>query len=570
MSDYGFSRRYFFYGSLLAGAVPAGGFGSAPSLSAAGYKAPNEKLNVAGIGAGNQALGDLRSVAQSENIVALADVDDRRAGLGFTTWPKATQYRDFRKMLDKEGGSIDAVVIAIPDHNHAYTALWCMERGKHVYCEKPLTRTPWEARQMTKAAAKYGVATQMGNQGHSSEAARVACEIVWSGEIGDVKEIHAWNGYPSWPQGMQTIPAAEPVPSTLDWDLWLGTAAFRPYTSGGYDDLVKAGTAGNLTTAYAGGFYQPFNWRGFFDFGSGLLGDWGIHIFGPANQALRLGNPLSVECIKQEGKSPFTYPKKCVIKYEFGARGAMPPVTLYWYDSSPGNPYFPAGMEISENRVDATIGPSLNAAAGGRGAGGGGGAAGAQGARGGAQAGAQTGGAQAARGAAAGAARGAAAGRGGAGAGRGGGGGGGGAQGWPGGAEFMPGRGGAGAAQPPSSGDNQILVGTKGYLATRGHGDGVRVLPNSRWADYRLPPQVLTRSPGHQRDWIRACKGGEPACSNFGYAGPFTEWVVLGAISVHFEGKLLWDAAKLEFTNNREANKFVKPAFRKGWEIKEV
>jgi hypothetical protein len=122
-----------------------------PSLSKAGYKAPNEKLNVAGIGAGNQALGDLRSVAQSENIVALADVDDRRAGQGFTTWPKATQYRDFRKMLDKEGDTIDAVVIAIPDHNHAYTALWCMERGKHVYCEKPLTRTPWEARQMTKA-----------------------------------------------------------------------------------------------------------------------------------------------------------------------------------------------------------------------------------------------------------------------------------------------------------------------------------------------------------------------------------------------------------------------------------
>jgi predicted dehydrogenase len=570
MSDYRFSRRYFFYGGLLAGAVPAGGFGSTPSLPQVGYKSPNEKLNVAGIGAGNQALGDLRSVAQSENIVALADVDDRRAGQGFTTWPTANRYRDFRKMLDKEGKTIDAVVIAIPDHNHAYAALWCMERGKHVYVEKPLTRTPWEARMMTRAAEKYGVATQMGNQGHSSEAARVACEIVWSGEIGDVTEIHSWNGYPSWPQGMQTIPPEEPVPPTMDWDLWLGTAAWRPYTSGGFDDLVRNGTAGNLTTAYAGGFYQPFNWRGFFDFGSGLLGDWGIHIFGPANQSLRLGNPISVECIKQEGKSPFTYPQKCVIKYEFGARGNMPPVTLYWYDSVPGNAYFPPGMPIADNRVDATIGPTPGGAGrGGAAAGGRGAAAGAPGAaRGGAAPGGATGAPGAARGGAAPA--GATAGRGA--AGRGGGGGGtGAAQGWPGGNPFLPGRGGSGgAAQPPSSGDNQILVGTKGFLATRGHGDGVRLLPNARWADYKLPTQVLTRSPGHQRDWIRACKGGDPACSNFSYAGPFTEWVVLGAISVHFEGKLLWNPAKMEFTNNKEATRYIKPAFRAGWEIKDV
>ena len=412
---------------------------------------------------------------------------------------------------------------------------------------------------LTTAAAKYGVATQMGNQGHSSEAARVACEIVWSGEIGDVTEIHAWNGFPGWPQGMQTIPPEEPVPSTIDWDLWLGTAAWRPYTSGGYDDLVRGGAAGNLTTAYAGGFYQPFNWRGFFDFGSGLLGDWGIHIFGPANQSLKLGNPVSVECIKQEGRSAFTYPQKCVMKYEFAARGDMPPVTLYWHDSSPGNPYFPPDMDIAANRVDATIGPQIGAqGAGGRGAAGGGranfagaGAAGA--AAGGRGAAAVAGG----RGA------GAAAGRGGAGRGA--------AQqphGWPGGDAFM-GRN-SGATPPPSSGDNMILVGTKGYLATRGHGDGVRLLPNSRWADYKLPTQLLTRSPGHQRDWIRASKGGDPACSNFSYAGPFTEWVVLGAISVHFEGKLVWDASKLEFTNNKEANKYVRPYMRRGWEIKEV
>jgi predicted dehydrogenase len=546
MLDYVFSRRYFFYGGLLAGAVPSGGFGSTTSLSQVGYRSPNEKLNVAGIGAGNRAMEDLPVVAQTENIVALADVDDRRAALGFTTWPKANRYRDFRKMLDKEGKTVDAVVIAIPDHNHAYAALWSMERGKHVYVEKPLTRTPWEARLLSRAAEKYGVATQMGNQGHSSEGARVAAEIVWSGEIGDVTEVHAWHGYPTWPQGMQTIPPEEPIPSTIDWDLWLGTAGWRPYTSGGFDDLVRNGKGGNLSTAYAGGFYQPFNWRGFYDFGTGLLGDWGIHIFGPANQALRLGNPVSVECIRQEGRSPFTYPQKCVIKYEFGARPNMPPVTLYWYDAQPGNPYFPPGMDIASNRVDATIGPPMGgvegvtgrtlpaapAAArpaapvggGGRGAGG--------------RSGGATGYA---------------------------------AQGWPSGDAFLPGRGGrGGAAQTPSSGDNQILVGTKGYLATRLSGEAVRLLPNSRWADYRLPAQVLTRSPGHQRDWIRACKGGDPACSNFSYSGPFSEWVVLGAISVRFEGKLMWDAAKMEFTNNKAANRYVKPAFRSGWEIKEV
>jgi hypothetical protein len=570
MTDHGFSRRHFFYGGLLAGSIPAGGFGSTPSLAQVGYRSPNEKLNVAGIGAGNRALEDLPVIAQTENIVALADVDERRATQGFATWPKANRYRDYRKMLDKEGKNVDACVIAIPDHNHAYAAVCSMQQGKHIYVEKPLTRTPWEARMLTKAAAKYGVATQMGNQGHSSEGARIAAEIIWSGEIGDVTEVHAWHGYPTWPEGMQTIPPAEAIPLTLDWDLWLGTAAWREYTSGGFDDLVRGGGGGNLSTAYAGGFYQPFNWRGFYDFGTGLLGDWGIHILGPANQALRLGNPVSVECIRTEGTSPFTYPQKCVIKYEFGARGNMPPVTLYWYDSVPGNAYFPPGMDIAANRVDTTIGPPAPTAV--------------EGVTGRTTATAPSGGRSGGGAAAAG--RGAAGAAGGQGRatnatpapGRGSGGGGRGgatgyaAGGWPGGNPFIPGRGGrgSGAAAPVSSGDNQIFVGRKGYMATRLSGEAVRLLPNARWAEYKLPAQILTRSPGHQRDWIRACKGGSPACSNFSYSGPFSEWVVLGAISVRFQGKLQWDAAKMEFTNNTEANRFVKPVFRRGWEIRET
>jgi predicted dehydrogenase len=488
-----------------------------------GYKSPNEKLNMACIGAGGQPLADLRG-CESENIVALADVDWKRGEQGFKRYEKAAKYKDFRRMLDKDGRNIDAVVIGTPDHMHATAALWCMERGKHVYVEKPLTRTVWEARLLVQAAAKYKVATQMGNQGYSHEATRVAAEIIWSGEIGEVTEVHAWNGLAGWPQGMQKIPAPTPVPETLDWDLWLGGAAFRPYTVG--DDEYFAFAKANPTpyTSQGFGFYAPFNWRGFFDFGTGLLGDWGIHTMGPANWALQLRDPISVECIKKEGTSPFTYPDRCVIKYSFGPRGNMPPISLYWYDNVSGDAFTPPGMTTEDMRPIPGTGPAVGAQGGFGGAG-----RAAQGNRGGA-AGAPAAAQPAARVAA-------------------------------------PASGSA-PRQQQGSGYNQIFVGTKGYLGTRQRGEGVGLLPGSRWADYRLPPQSLTRSPGHQRDWLRACKGGDPACSNFSIAGPYAEWVVLGAIAVHFEGKLEWDAARMRFTNNSAANEYLKPKFRKGWEIK--
>jgi predicted dehydrogenase len=531
----GFTRRHFFYGALLAGAVPSGGFGSTPSLKALGYKSPNEKLNIAGIGAGGQPFSDLRdSEAGVENIVALADVDWKRGAQGFTQWPKAEKYKDFRQMLDKQGKGIDAVVIGTPDHMHATCALACMQLGKHVYVEKPLTRTPWEARLLTQAAEKYKVATQMGNQGYSHDATRVACEIFWSGEIGDVKEVHAWHGNPGWPQGMQKIPPQTSVPDTLDWDLWLGGAAARPYTEGD-DDYKAFATAamGGRGGAPEFGFYMPFNWRGFFDFGSGLFGDWGVHILGPANWALQLSpeSLISVEALKREGTSPFTYPVKNAVRYEFGARGSLPPVTVYWNDSIQGDAYLPPGMTAEEARKIPGAGPQVGPAGrGGRGGGPGGPGGPPPGAPGGA---------------------GPQAGRGGGGGGRGGG--------------------------PQGSGYNLIFVGSKGYLGTSGRGEGVGLLPGSKWAEYKLPNAYLQRSPGasfgdnhsaHCRDWVRACKGGTPACSNFGIAGPYTEWLVLGAVATHYEGKLLWDSAKMEITNNKEANKWVKPLFRKGWDIK--
>ncbi|HSM77923.1 MAG TPA: Gfo/Idh/MocA family oxidoreductase, partial [Bryobacteraceae bacterium] len=322
----GFSRRHFFYGTLLAGAVPAAGFGSVPSLTRLGYKSPNEKLNIASIGAGGKAHSDLNGCA-SENIVALCDVDEKRAARKFKEYEKAPKYKDFRRMLDEQAKNIDAVIVTIPDFMHATAANWCMERGKHVYVQKPLTRTVWEARQLQEAANKYKVATQMGNQGYSNEGTRQVAEMIWAGEIGNVTEVHAWTDRPIWPQGLTEIPPPDAVPDTLAWDLWLGIADKRPYTSGGKNYPIHG--------AY---FYQPFNWRGFYDFGCGALGDMACHILGAANLALMLDAPTSVECIEKEGNSDFMYPTKSVIRYDFPARGSMPAVKLFWHDGLKDTP----------------------------------------------------------------------------------------------------------------------------------------------------------------------------------------------------------------------------------------
>ncbi len=481
MTQDGFSRRYFFYGSLLAGMVPARGFGSVPSLKLLGYKSPNEKLNLAAIGAGGQPFSDLRNaVSGVENVVALADVDWQRGKEGFTTYPNAAKYKDFRQMLDKSGKDIDAVVIGPADHMHATCALACMQLGKHVYVEKPLTRTAWEARLLTQAAAKYPkVATQMGNQGYSHDATRVACEILWSGEIGEVSEVHAWSGRPGWPQEMTKIPAPTPVPETLDWDLWLGGAAWRPFTEGdeGYLDFVATRSGSPASAAGAArrpefGFYLPFNWRGFYDFGSSLIGDWGIHILGPANWGLQLSPEYltSVECIKKDSLPPFTFPDEIAIKYEFAARPGMPPVTVFWYHHQGGDAYIPRGMTAEEARKIPGTGPQVGPVRGQGGfyAGSGGGAA--------------------APGAAA--------------------------------RAQVPAAKPATGRPPRGSGYNSIFVGSKGYLGTSGRGEGVGLLPGSRWADYKLPAAYLQRSPGassgsngsaHLRDWVRACKGGAPS-----------------------------------------------------------
>ena len=549
MSDNRFSRRYFFYGSLLAGAVPAGGFGSTPSLAAAGFKSLNEKLNIAGIGAGTRAQAILPGASVTENIVAVCDVDEVRSARVFGMYPKANKYKDYRRLLETEGKNIDAVMIATPDHLHTPIALLAMQHGKHVYCEKPLTRTVWEAQLLADAAVKYKVATQMGNQGFNHEGTKTACEILWSGDIGEVREVHAWTGgiYGGQPRLPDSGPEAQPVPATLDWDLWLGPAAPRDFNA-----------------------LMTNQWRAFQDFSTGgSLGDWLVHNLGPAHLALQLDKAplISVEAVTVDGKNQWLWPMSDHIVFEFPARANMPPVTIHAYQNMRGDFKNPEGMAENErlfppmnnlatdkNRPFLETGDGMlmvdGLGADGRPAG-----------RGGAQAGRGPGaggvpggpGGPAGRGAAPGAMPG---GPGGAAGGR---------AGAPGGFGGMPG--GPGAAQR-APGNGTVFVGSKGYMATTSRGEGVWLLPASRWADYKLPPQLLPRGVNHQQDWVRACKGGSPGVSEFGVTTKYIEWLVLGAVATRVPGKLMWDAKNMRFSNNEEANKYIKPYVRKGWEMK--
>jgi predicted dehydrogenase len=509
------SRRHFFFGSLLAGAVPNAGFGSVPSLRALGYKPYYDKLNVASVGCGGQGGVDLNDAARTENIVALCDVDLNRAAPNLKKFEKLPLYKDFRVMLDKEGKNIDAVTIAIPDFMHATVALACMQRGKHVYLEKPLTRTPWESRLLQEAAIKYKVATQMGNQGFSHECHRVAAEIVWSGAIGDVLEAHISTTPGTHPTALKEPPPEESVPDTLDWDHWLGAAPMRPYSS----------------------YYVPYNWRGFYDFGTGQIGNWATHTAGPVHHALMLGAPTSVECVSQEGRSSITFPTRATIRLDFPARGSMPPVKVFYHDSPrPDDPdvYHVPGMEN-----ETILPPANNLADKGRPTGG---------RAGGGRAPAATAAPQE-RPARALAPDGQPAGAGGAGV------------------RVFGTR--AGGPKPGIlTGNGSVFIGTKGVMATCSRGEGVWLLPSARWQEYVLPPQLLTRSPGHMLDWVRACKGGDPGCSDFSITGPYAEWLALAAIAFRVEGRLDWDSKNMRFTNNLDANKYVRPVVRKGWELK--
>ncbi|MCX6925613.1 MAG: Gfo/Idh/MocA family oxidoreductase [Verrucomicrobia bacterium] len=321
------SRRSFL---AAAGAVTTFMVLPASVLGREGATSPNNKLNIAGIGVGGQGGRDVDEVS-AENIFALCDVDSHHAAHMFQKYPKAKRYKDFRELLDKEK-SIDAVVVGTPDHLHAIVSMTAIKHGKHVYCEKPLTRTVFEARALAKAAHDAKVVTQMGNQGMAFDGNRLINEWLWDGAIGPVREAHVWSDRPThkgkmplwWAQGIERPKDTPPIPDTLDWDLWLGPAPVRPYHP----------------------VYVPFSWRGWWDFGTGGLGDMGIHNLAPVFSALKLGAPESVQA-SSTPVFPETVPLAAIVHYQFPARADMPPLKLHWYDGGllPQRP-----DELEENR----------------------------------------------------------------------------------------------------------------------------------------------------------------------------------------------------------------------------
>jgi predicted dehydrogenase len=439
-----------------------------------GQTPPSEKLNIAAIGVAGQGAQDINQL-QDHNIVALCDVDWAHAAGTFKKFPGAKQYKDFRKMLDAHR-EIDAVIVATPDHMHAFASIAAIERGKHVYCEKPLTHSVWEARRVATAAREKKVATQMGNQGQASEQTRLLCEMVWSGVIGPVREAHIWTDRPSngllneyWPQGVNRPTDEPPVPATLDWNLWLGPAPARPYHPA----------------------YLPFKWRGWWDFGTGALGDIGCHSCDPVFRALKLGAPISVEASSTRVNEE-TYPLASIVTYQFAARSAetpannahlrtpeaataarveMPPLKLVWYD---GGLRPPRPSELEEGAEMGAMGI--------------------------------------------------------------------------------------------------LLVGDRGKIL--GSRMRYRLLPDKLAQDFGEPPPKIPRSIGHYKEWAAACKGGPLAGSNFDWAGPLAEAVLLGNVALRLplrqelvKHKLLWDAPNLRVTNLAEANDFIRREYRQGWTL---
>ncbi len=426
--------------ALVTGMTALGGvFIDRPARAS---KSPNEKLNIACIGAGGQGAGDINNFSD-ENIVALCDVDDARAAGTFAKFPKAGKYRDFRKMLERK--DIDAVSVSTPDHMHAVAAAAAMHLGKHVYCQKPLTHTIYEARYLTKLAAKMKVATQMGTQAHASRGSIKAVEGLKAGAIGKVSEVHVITDRPAgwWPQGMSAYPTeTSPVPSTLDWDLWLGRAKERPYNPA----------------------YLPFIWRGWWDFGTGALGDMACHLMDVAFWALDLKDPVTVEA-QSDPVSPVSPPLWSVITYQFPAVGERPAVKMVWYDGGKRPP-----EDVCEG------------------------------------------------------------------------------------------------ADLPKDFNGSIFVGEKGRMLVI-HGAAPRLLPEKDYEDYEWPAETLERPASHYIQWIEACKKGTPTGSNFAYAGPFTESVLLGNVALRVGKQIEWDAKGMKVKGHPEAGAYIRPQFRKGWKL---
>ncbi len=414
-------------------------------LGGPGYRAPSDSLNIACIGVGGRGQADLRGVS-GENIYALCDVDSRALAAASNRHTSAKRYEDFRVMLEREADNIDAVTVATPDHTHTVAAMMAMKMGEHVYCEKPLARTIYEVQRLAEAARRYGVATQMGNQGHAGEGTRQIREWVEAGAIGTVREIQYWTNRPIWPQAIERPLESYHVPAYLDWDLWLGPAAARPYNPA----------------------YAPFRWRGWWDFGTGALGDIACHSMDAAFWALDLGHPSRVE---PEFTALFeeSAPAVSRISYDFPARSGRQAIKVVWRDGnlSPARP-----EEIGDERR------------------------------------------------------------------------------WP----------------IESSG--QMWVGDDGKLFAGIYGENPRLLDAERDKDLKEnpPAEKYPRTEGVYTEWIDACKGGQPAGSNFaGHSGPLTEMVLLGNLAVR-TGRVL-ELADGQITNTVVPEEYIKPLYREGWSL---
>ncbi len=435
------------------------------------FVAPSDKVNVAIVGVGGQGRTNVRALFQEDDcqIIALADPCERwdlspyyyggEAGRD----PVKTEieehyarktpnytcagYEDFRVMLEKEK-AIDAVLIATPDHVHAYVSVLAMKAGKHVYCEKPLTHDVWEARTVARVAKETGVATQMGNHGRSSEGHRETAEWIWDGAIGAVREVHVWADAGDFAHGRGRPRETPPVPPGLNWDLWLGPAEARPYHPA----------------------YAPFNWRGWWAFGGGGIADVATHHVDPAFNALDLDAPETVEA-----SGPDIDEEVCstgvLATYRYGATDRRGPLAVHWYDGGLLPPT-PPSLDPDDPR------------------------------------------------------------------------------------------------QRLGEGGNGILfVGDKGMITCAGWSGMPRLLPLELHRRYKRPPKTIPRVDGHHANWLQACKGGTPACSNFDYASRLTEAVLLGTAALRARKVLKWDAAKMTFTNAPEADRYLKRAYRAGWEL---
>jgi len=443
------SRRGFISTSTAA----AAGFTIVPSyvVSGTGHTPPSDKLNIAGVGIGGMGRNNLANVAKTKNIVALCDVDWNEATLKvFKTYPQAKQYKDYRLMLDSQK-DIDAVIVATSDHTHAVISMEAMRRGKHVFTQKPLTHTVYEARALSKAAKEYKVSTQMGNQGQAEDGPRRLREMIWDGAIGPIHEVHVWTDRPNnglfrtyWPQGVNRPEEKPDIPETLDWELFIGPAPMRPYHPA----------------------YHPFKWRGWWDFGTGALGDIGCHSLDPVFRALKLKYPLSVEAVSTIVNDE-TYPLASMVRYRFPAREGMPPVTIVWYD----------GGLRPFNLEELTEGMKMGAG-------------------------------------------------------------------------------------------GTLYIGEKGKILDN------TILPESLRKSYMPPKPYIPSSPGHEKEWILACKGGAPAGSDFEWAGPLTETVLLGNIALRRALKeklssviLKFDPESFSFPNLPEANQYLHCEYRAGWNL---